>query len=53
VNVVDSSGWLAYFANDAHTDYFAEPIEQVDELIVPTLSRRRAKSQSVSTLDAK
>lgn len=38
MNVVDSSGWLAYFADDAHADYFAEPIEQIDQLIVPTLS---------------
>lgn len=38
MNVVDSSGWLAYFADDAHADYFADPIEQVDQLIVPTLS---------------
>ena len=38
MNVVDSSGWLAYFADDAHADYFAEAIEAVEELIVPTLS---------------
>ena len=38
MNVVDSSGWLAYFADDAHSDYFAEAIEAVEELIVPTLS---------------
>lgn len=38
MNVVDSSGWLAYFADDAHADYFAEPIAATDTLIVPTLS---------------
>lgn len=38
MNVVDSSGWLAYFADDAHAEVFAEPLEQVEELIVPTLS---------------
>ena len=38
MNVIDSSGWLAYFADDAHADYFAEAIEAVEELIVPTLS---------------
>lgn len=37
MNVVDSSGWLAYFANDAHADFFAKPIEQTAMLIVPTL----------------
>lgn len=38
MNVVDWSGWLAYFADDEHAGYFAEPIEDVDTLIVPTLS---------------
>ena len=38
MNVVDSSGWLAYFADDAHADYFAKPIAATDTLIVPTLS---------------
>ena len=38
MNVVDSSGWLAYFADDAHADYFEEPITATDTLIVPTLS---------------
>ncbi len=38
MNVVDSSGWLAYFAGDANARYFATPIENVDELIVPSIS---------------
>lgn len=38
MNVIDSSGWLAYFADDAHAEFFAEPLEQVEALIVPTLS---------------
>ncbi|HET7313455.1 type II toxin-antitoxin system VapC family toxin [Salinisphaera sp.] len=38
MNVVDSSGWLTYFADDEHADYFAEAIEQTDRLIVPSLS---------------
>ena len=37
-NVVDSSGWLAYFANDGNADFFAAAIEETAELIVPTLS---------------
>ena len=32
------SGWLANVADDAHADYFAEAIEALEELIVPTLS---------------
>jgi predicted nucleic acid-binding protein len=38
MNVVDSSGWLEYFADDANADFFARPIEIVDELIVPVIS---------------
>jgi predicted nucleic acid-binding protein len=38
MNVVDSSAWLEYFANGANAAFFARPIEQVDELIVPSLT---------------
>jgi predicted nucleic acid-binding protein len=38
MNVVDSSGWLEYFAGGANTDQFARIIENTDRLIVPTLS---------------
>jgi predicted nucleic acid-binding protein len=38
MNVVDSSGWLEYFANGSHADFFASAIENTSELIVPTLS---------------
>jgi len=38
MNVVDSSGWLEYFASDVNADFFAPVIEGVEELIVPTLS---------------
>jgi predicted nucleic acid-binding protein len=38
MNVVDSSGWLEYFANGANADFFASPIEEVDRLIVPVIS---------------
>lgn len=38
MNVVDSSGWLAYFADDANAGFFAEPIEATTDLVVPTLS---------------
>lgn len=38
MNVVDSSGWLSYFANDANARYFAAPIENVAELIVPSIT---------------
>lgn len=38
MNVVDSSGWLEYFADEANADFFADAIENVEDLIVPTMS---------------
>ena len=38
MNVVDSSGWLEYFAAAANADFFAPAVEAVDELVVPTVS---------------
>ncbi len=38
MNVVDSSGWLEYFANGANADFFAPIVEKTSELIAPTLS---------------
>jgi predicted nucleic acid-binding protein len=37
MNVVDSSGWLEYFADGPNASFFARPIENVDDLIVPSL----------------
>lgn len=38
MNVVDSSGWLEYFANGPNADFFAPAIEDVGNLIVPSIS---------------
>ena len=38
MNVVDSSGWLEYFADGPNADFFAPAIENASELIVPSLS---------------
>ena len=38
MNVVDSSAWLEYLAAGANASFFAEPIENTAELLVPTLS---------------
>jgi predicted nucleic acid-binding protein len=35
MNVVDSSGWLEFFANGPNAGFFAEAIEDVDHLVVP------------------
>lgn len=37
MNVVDSSGWLEYFADGPNADFFANAIENVDQLIVPAI----------------
>jgi predicted nucleic acid-binding protein len=38
MNIVDSSGWLAYFADSPNADFFSGAIENTDELIVPVIS---------------
>ena len=38
MNVVDSSGWLEYFANGKNSGFFAPAIEDPSRLLIPTLS---------------
>jgi toxin FitB len=38
VNVVDSSAWLAYFADEPNAQHFASAIEAPDSLIVPSIT---------------
>jgi predicted nucleic acid-binding protein len=38
MNVVDSSGWLEYFNDRENAGFFANAIEAVDELIIPSIS---------------
>ena len=38
MNVVDSSGWLSYFADDNNSASFANPIEKLEELLVPSIT---------------
>ena len=38
MNVIDSSGWIEYFTDSARADLFATPIEQRDQLLVPTIA---------------
>jgi toxin FitB len=37
MNLVDSSAWLAYFADEKNADYFKDAIEDIEGLIVPTI----------------
>lgn len=38
MNVVDSSGWLEFFADGPNAAFFAPAIQKLPELIVPTVS---------------
>lgn len=38
MNLVDSSGWLEYFADKPNAKFFAGAIETTSDLVVPTLS---------------
>jgi len=38
VNVVDSSGWLEYFADGPNAEFFAPAIERPANLLVPSIS---------------
>lgn len=37
MNVVDSCGWLEYFANGANAGFFAPVLEETETLLVPSL----------------
>jgi toxin FitB len=38
MNVVDSFGWLEYFADGANSGYFAAAIKETDQFLVPSIS---------------
>jgi len=38
MNVVDSSAWLSYFSGDSNSTVFSRPIENIDKLIVPSIT---------------
>ncbi len=38
MNVVDSSGWLACFADEPNAKHFLTPLNDPDLLVVPTIS---------------
>lgn len=37
MNVVDSSGWLAYFSRSEHAEFFAPAIRDLENLLVPAV----------------
>jgi len=38
MNIVDSSGWLAYFADEPNAKYFLTPLKDTSSLVVPTVT---------------
>ena len=38
MNIVDSSGWLAYFADEPNAKHFLKPLKDPASLIVPTIT---------------
>jgi len=38
MNIVDSSGWLAYFADEPNAEYFLPPLSDSESLVVPVVT---------------
>ena len=38
MNVVDSSAWLSYFAGDQNASIFGKAIQDIDQLLVPSIT---------------
>ncbi len=38
MNIVDSSGWLAYFADEPNAEHFLTPLNDTTSLVVPTVT---------------
>jgi predicted nucleic acid-binding protein len=38
MNIVDSSGWLAYFADEPNAEHFSAPLSDSALLVVPTVT---------------
>ncbi len=38
MNIVDSSGWLAYFADEPNAKHFLTPLKDTASLVVPTIT---------------
>ncbi len=61
MNVVDSCGWLEYFADGPNADFFAGAIEDPSQLVVPSISiyevfkrviQQRSEADALQTIAA-
>ena len=37
MNIVDSSGWVEYFASGTNAKFFTPPVQDLDNLVVPSI----------------
>jgi toxin FitB len=51
MNLVDSSGWLEYFADSKNAKHYASAIEKTDELIVSTINLFEVYKKILSQVD--
>ncbi len=38
MNIIDSSGWLEYFADGPNASFFSRPLQKTVDLVVPTIT---------------
>ncbi len=59
MNIVDSSGWLEYFAGGPNASLFARPLQKTSDLVVPTITiyevfktvlRQRSESEALQSV---
>ena len=59
MNIIDSSGWLEYFADGPNASFFSPPLQKIPDLIVPTVTiyevfkvvlRQRSESDALQSV---
>jgi len=59
MNIVDSSGWLEYFADGPNASFFSRPLAKTSDLVVPSITiyevfkvvlRQRAESEALQAV---
>ena len=53
MNLVDSSGWMEYFVNGPQTNFFKKPIEDVKNLLVPSICIYEVFKKTLQFLEEK
>ena len=38
MNIIDSSGWLEYFADGPNASFFSRPLQKTADIVVPTIT---------------